>query len=146
MDNLLAQMTSLEAVLVGVVVLSWAAVALSLLSLVKVKRQEAAVQEAMHELKRTVDVGNSGLMGMGRKLVSIERNMQRSKRQAANAAEPKPVATAAAAVENGRYDQATVMLTQGLSAAQVASATGMSQAEVRLLAMLKQGAPSAVHS
>lgn len=142
MENLLAQMTSLEAVLVGVVVLSWAAVALSLLSLVKVKRQEAAVQEAMHELKRTVDIGNTGLMGMGRKLVSIERNMQRNKRQAVNASAPKPVPEAAA--DNGRYGQAAVMLAQGLSAAQVASATGMSQAEVRLLAMLKQGTAAAV--
>jgi hypothetical protein len=142
MQTIIAQLTSFEAVLVGVVVISWVAVALALVSLVKVKRQEAIVHDAMQELKRTVDIGNSGLMGMGRKLLSIEKNMQRSKRQtsAISVSAPPAHGLAPNSSDQGQYQQVGEMLAQGLSVSQVASATGMSQAEVSLLAMLKQAA------
>ena len=145
MESILSQMTSLEAVLVGVVVVSWVAVMLAMISLVKVKRQEAVVRASMQELKRTVDIGNSGLMGMGRKLLSIEKNMQRVKRQVPEAQPASKDTSTPDIGHKGHYRQADTLLAQGLSVAQVASTTGMSQAEINLLALLKQAALAESH-
>ncbi|UTA49513.1 DUF2802 domain-containing protein [Simiduia sp. 21SJ11W-1] len=169
MQNLLTQLTSLEMVLVGAVVVSWVAVALAMASLIKVKRQEILVHNAMDELKRSVSIGNNGLMGMGRKLLNIEKTMQRqqnrpvaaggvgtaaaaAKSSGAQARQMKPsqvnpfaqFATEidAQPAKDSHYQQASTMLAQGLTAAQVASATGMSHAEIQLLAMLNGQAAS----
>ncbi|MBB3168394.1 DUF2802 domain-containing protein [Simiduia aestuariiviva] len=147
MQSIISQFTSLEAILAGVVIISWVAVSVALLSLMRVKRQEVAVRDAMEELKQTVTIGNNGLIGMGRKLLSIEKNMQRQKRNQLK--EPQkpaaaPVPRASIVNMDSHYQQAGEMLAQGLTAGQVANATGMSQAEVQLLAMLRTTATEPV--
>ncbi len=147
MQSIISQFTSLEAILAGVVIISWVAVSVALLSLMRVKRQEVAVRDAMEELKQTVTIGNNGLIGMGRKLLSIEKNMQRQKRnQLKESQKPAaaPVPRASIVNMDSHYQQAGEMLAQGLTAGQVANATGMSQAEVQLLAMLRTTATEPV--
>lgn len=139
MADLLRQLSSLEVILVGVVLLSWVAIALAMASFARVRRQESLIRDGMEELRRSLDISNSGLLGMGRKLLSIEKRFN------PNSASPVVGETrsvfqpdAARHQSASRYQQASEMVSQGLSVAQVAAATGMSQAEINLVAMLRQ--------
>lgn len=137
MSGLLEQMTALHLTLVSVVLVSWLATAIALTSLARVRRNETYLQDSLNELQRHLAVSNSGLMGMGRKLLSIEKNLRPAR--SAGAQKPAPVSPIRANPQGEqRYEQAGLMLGQGMSPSQVSAATGLSQAEINLLAMLRQ--------
>ncbi|MDN3639886.1 DUF2802 domain-containing protein [Simiduia curdlanivorans] len=143
MEQLVTQFSSLEVILVGVVAMSWVAIALAMSSFAKVRRQEVLVRESLEDLRRAIHTSNSGLVGMGRKLLSIEKNVviKGTNKKASKAVEtPVPSLKYSLPKAESRYAQAANMVSQGLSVAQVAAATGMSQAEVNLLAMLQRPA------
>ncbi|BFM11769.1 hypothetical protein R50072_19220 [Simiduia litorea] len=148
MEQLVTQFSSLEVILVGVVAMSWIAIALAMTSVAKVRRQEILVREGLEDLRRAIHTSNSGLVGMGRKLLSIEKNVAVKN---AGKTTAKHAKTAASDTHytipkaESRYAQAANMVNQGLSVAQVAAATGMSQAEVNLLAMLQRPAVETVN-
>ena len=146
MEQLITQFSSLEVILVGVVAMSWVAIAVAMTSFARVRRQEILVREGLEDLRRAVNTSNSGLVGMGRKLLSIERSVDDKQRKVSKR-QVEPEAPAFKFVmpkAESRYAQAANMIGQGLSVAQVAAATGMSQAEVNLLAMLKRPQVEAV--
>lgn len=138
MSGLLEQMTALHFTLASVVLVSWLATAIALTSLARVRRNETYLQDSLNELQRHLAVSNSGLMGMGRKLLTIEKNLRPIARQKVDnkPASVSPIRSQARGEQ--RYEQAGQMLGQGMTNAQVSAATGLTQAEINLLAMLRQ--------
>ena len=66
-------MVLMDMVLIGSVVISWIAVAASLYAMLRVRRQASLTEKLYRRLNHDLQVANSGSVGMGKRLLSVER-------------------------------------------------------------------------
>lgn len=145
-ESILASFAELNWVLVGAVLISWLATAFALMSLRRTRQQEQRMQALLTRLQHDMSVNSHGLVGMGKKLLTIEKAIKPAKSPVSKAAQPNGDRVVKAAdnvvslsdKQDQRYRQARMMLGQGLSVEQVANASGISLAEASLIAMLRE--------
>lgn len=138
---ILASFTELNWVLVGAVLISWLATAFALLSLRHTRQQEQKMQALLISLQHDMSVNSHGLVGMGKKLLNIEKAIRPVAPASGRNQSAKPASNNVVSLsdkQEQRYRQARIMLGQGLSVEQVASASGISMAEASLIAMLRK--------
>ena len=137
MDALISGLADLNLVLIGAVLVSWVATGMALQALKSSRAQQLQLQATLVNLEQTLSANSHGLVGMGKKLLTLEKAMKPGQGRAAPTATPSNVIPLAEK-QDRRYQQARVLLGQGLPVEQVASAAGISMAEVQLLAMLRK--------
>jgi hypothetical protein len=136
-------MTLMEWALVGSIVISWIAVAAALYAMLRVRRQSALTEKLYRRLNHDLQVANSGSVGMGKRLLSVERSLQdtsrkqevlvsKSQRQATNDLDDVP------------FSQASLLLNAGLAVEDVAKRCGLSRAEVSLMELMQMHKQSSV--
>lgn len=91
-------------------------------------RQAAAAQERIHQLEQKIGIATSGAIGMGNRIVALERKLQ--------ALQDKQEALGG--VDEFAYSQALQMFEQGADVATVASNCGFSASEAQLMALVQQ--------
>lgn len=143
-----------EFAVIGSALVSWVAVVIALVCLIKVKRQ-AALSEKLHkDLKHEMQVTNNGSIGMGRRLLTMEKAVAAV--QAAPVQSASPVAEAPGPVLNSNaesppvidagepvdeemqaFTQAAELLNAGLDAESVAQRCGLSRAETSLMQLMQ---------
>lgn len=125
-------MTNLEwglAICAGVSLL---ALVLALLSLRLVRRQARETEKLLQRLTREVAASSSGSVGMGQRLMAMEKRLQ-------NAAQQKPEKMDYYQDEEFQpYSQAAQLFKMGMDAEEVARRCGLSRAEASLLEVMQK--------
>jgi Protein of unknown function (DUF2802) len=134
----------LDIALIGSVVVSWAAVALSLFCIRRQRHQAMLTRKLYERLEHDLQLTNSGSIGMGKRLVAMEKALQKSAKQEASEpkakSEPQPSYSAPVDVS---YNDAARLLDAGVDADEVARRCGLSRAEASLMQLMhKQTSPS----
>ncbi|TQV84199.1 DUF2802 domain-containing protein [Exilibacterium tricleocarpae] len=118
----------IDIALVASTLTSGLAVLLALLCSVRQRRQARLTRQLYQQLQRELQVANSGAMGMGRRLVGVERRLkstvhrqQQFEQQGENQAS---------------YSEAITLFDTGIDAAEVARRCNLSQAEASLMEMM----------
>lgn len=149
-------MVSIEFAVLGTAIISWLAVAVALVCLFKQKQQTAASEKALDRLSRELQLANDGSIGMGRRLMAMERKLLTLEQHQAAAAVSND-ATGTAETQNQpqgaelpktspvsageedefeAYSEAAEMLSTGVSAEDVARQCGLSRAEASLIELM----------
>ena len=125
-------MTNLEwglAICAGVSLL---ALVLALLSLRLVRRQARETEKLLQRLTREVAASSSGSVGMGQRLMAMEKRLQ-------NSAQQKPEKMDYYQDEEFQpYSQAAQLFKMGMDAEEVARRCGLSRAEASLLEVMQK--------
>lgn len=125
-------MTNLEwglAICAGVSLL---ALVLALLSLRLVRRQARETEKLLQRLTREVAASSSGSVGMGQRLMAMEKRLQ-------NTAQQKPEKMDYYQDEEFQpYSQAAQLFKMGMDAEEVARRCGLSRAEASLLEVMQK--------
>lgn len=133
--------------LVGSIVISWMALALALVCYARLRKQSSLTQKLYTRLDHNLQMTNNGSIGMGRRLVALEKQLQQVELQeAANSTsrddsgtdQKQAVPQAAALVEGLAPDLADAarLLNAGLGTDEVARRCGISRAEVSLMQLM----------
>ncbi|AFU97716.1 DUF2802 domain-containing protein [Simiduia agarivorans] len=140
MASILAGLSDLNWILVGAVMVSWMATAFALMSLRQTRLQEQKTQALLASLQHDLMANSHGLVGMGKKLLTIEKAIKPKTDKPLRQTAPKTAdnVVSLSDKQEKRYRQARLMLGQGLSVEQVANASGISLAEASLIAMLRE--------
>jgi len=121
----------LDVALVGTILISWVALAIALLCYARLSKQAGLTQTLYQRLDHNLQVANSGSIGMGKRLIELERQLSKSDD------ESKPVAVEAF---NASFDpelaDAARLLEAGLPADEVARRCGLSRAEASLMQLM----------
>lgn len=64
-----------ELVLVGTVLISWAALLLSMVALRRIQRQSTSVHNLVSQLNRDLMIASNGAVGMGQRIIKLERRL-----------------------------------------------------------------------
>ena len=117
----------IDIALVGSTVTSGLAVVLALVCIQRLRRQSRLTQRLYDQLNRELKVANSGAVGMGRRLLGLERQLKSAvHRQQCEHPTETPLS----------YSQAVSLFETGIPADEVARACGLSQAEASLMEMM----------
>ncbi len=135
-------MVLMDMVLIGSVVISWIAVAASLYAMLRVRRQASLTEKLYRRLNHDLQVANSGSVGMGKRLLSVERSLQDTSRKQ-EALEQSRRKTPKTDLDEVPYAQANLLLNAGLSAEDVARRCGLSRAEASLMELMQNQASAA---
>jgi hypothetical protein len=124
-------MTLVEIGLLTSLVISLIALVFSLISLRRVREQAGATEKLIHKLMRDVAVSSSGSVGMGQRLLAMEKRLQSDTKKPEkidyyNDDEFQP------------YSQAAQMFKMGMDCDEVARRCGLSRAEASLLEMMQK--------
>ena len=125
-------MTMLEMGLSASAVISVIALLIAVLSLRHVRRQADANEKLIQKLMREVAASSSGSVGMGQRLLAMEKRLQAS---AAKSAEKIDYYNDD---EFQSYSQAAQMFKMGMDCDEVARRCGLSRAEASLLEMMQK--------
>lgn len=125
-------MTMLEMGLSASAVISVIALLIAVLSLRHVRRQADANEKLIQKLMREVAASSSGSVGMGQRLLAMEKRLQ------ANAAKPAEKIDYYNDDEFQSYSQAAQMFKMGMDCDEVARRCGLSRAEASLLEMMQK--------
>ena len=125
-------MTFLEIGLLVCVVVSVLALAVSLHSLQRVRQQAGANEKLIQKLMREVAASSSGSVGMGQRLLAMEKRLQ------ANANKQPEKIDYYNDDEFQPYSQAAQMFKMGMDCDEVARRCGLSRAEASLLEMMQK--------
>ncbi len=107
------------------------ALLLALLSLRQVHRQAAATEKMLQRLAREVAASSSGSVGMGQRLIAMEKRLQQ--------APQKPAAQDYYQDDEFQsYSQAAQLFKMGLDVDEVARRCGLSRAEASLLEVMQK--------
>lgn len=105
---------------------------ISLLALASVwvwsRQQAAAAREQVVQLEQKISVATSGAVGMGNRIVALERKLQALQEKQENIG----------GADEFAYSQALQMFEQGADVATVASNCGFSASEAQLMALVQQ--------
>lgn len=119
----------LDLALVGAVALSWVAVFMALHCMKRLRIQSQLTQKLYARLNHELEVTNSGSIGMGRRLMSLEKKLtaaasqtEENKQQLEGNFEP--------------YTLAAQMIDAGIDDVEVARRCGLSRAEASLMQMM----------
>ena len=125
-------MTMLEMGLSASAVISVIALLIAVLSLRHVRRQADANEKLIQKLMREVAASSSGSVGMGQRLLAMEKRLQ------ASAAKPAEKIDYYNDDEFQSYSQAAQMFKMGMDCDEVARRCGLSRAEASLLEMMQK--------
>ena len=125
-------MTVLEIGLSTSVVISVIALTIAVLSLKHVRRQAVANEKLIQKLMREVAASSSGSVGMGQRLLAMEKRLQ------ANAAKQPEKIDYYNDDEFQPYSQAAQMFKMGMDCDEVARRCGLSRAEASLLEIMQK--------
>ncbi len=136
-------MTLMELALIGSVVISWIAVAAALTAMLRVRRQSALTEKLYRRLNHDLQVANSGSVGMGKRLLSVERSLQDTSRKQ-EVLETKTQRQTTNDLDEVPFAQANLLLNAGLAVEDVAKRCGLSRAEVSLMELMQMHKQSSV--
>jgi len=125
-------MTVLEMGLSASAVVSVIALVIAVLSLKHVRRQADANEKLIQKLMREVAASSSGSVGMGQRLLAMEKRLQ------ANATKQPEKIDYYNDDEFQPYSQAAQMFKMGMDCDEVARRCGLSRAEASLLEMMQK--------
>lgn len=91
-------------------------------------RQAAGARQQVLQLEQKIGVATSGAIGMGNRIVALERKLQRLQEKQETIG----------GVDEFAYSQALQMFEQGADVATVASNCGFSASEAQLMALVQQ--------
>lgn len=140
--------------LVGSIVISWMALALGVVCYGRLRKQSQLTQKLYSRLDHNLQMTSNGSIGMGRRLVALEKQLQQVEmHDAANSkpevtpdtSETNTVPQAVALVEGLAPDLADAarLLNAGLETEEVARRCGISRAEVSLMQLMHSQVKSA---
>lgn len=115
--------------------ISLLALLLALLSLRQVRRQAVATEKMLQRLTREVAASSSGSVGMGQRLMAMEKRLQEAPQQA-------PTQDYYQDDEFQSYSQAAQLFKMGLDVEEVARRCGLSRAEASLLEVMQKAGNS----
>ncbi|WP_111640561.1 DUF2802 domain-containing protein [Marinimicrobium alkaliphilum] len=121
-------LTGGEWVLALCLLVSGVALILAVLALAQARRQAQATQRVYDRLGRELALANSGAMGMGQRLLSLERKLQEAAQQAGE--------DSAHGDYDMPYSQAAGLFEAGVEPEEVARRCGLSRGEASLMAMM----------
>ncbi len=128
-------MSTLEIELLGSLLLSVIALAVALKSLASSRQQALQTEKLFQRLTRELTVSASGSVGMGQRLLSMEKRLQAA-----------PPTTQKIDYHNDEdfqpYSQAAQLFKLGLDSEEVARRCGLSRAEASLIQMMQMKANS----
>jgi len=124
-------MTIFEIALLASLALSLLALILALVSLKSSRRQADNTDKLLQKLMRDITASNSGSVGMGQRLIAMEKRLQNSQKQS----EKIDVYNDD---EFQSYSQAAQLFQMGLDADEVARRCGLSRAEASLLEVMQK--------
>jgi hypothetical protein len=124
-------MTPIEIALIASLALSLLALFIAVISLKSSRKQAANNEKLLQKLMRDLAASNSGSVGMGQRLIAMEKRLQNTQKQSEkidiyNDDEFQP------------YSQAAQMFQMGLDAEEVARRCGLSRAEASLLEVMQK--------
>jgi|GEM_PF-422400 len=149
-------MISMEFAVLGSAVISWLAVAAVLFCLFKQKRHTALTEKALDRLTRELQLANDGSIGMGRRLMAMERKLLAVQKHRVDTPASQGTSTAAVKVNQAfsaelpdaqtsstgeedefeAYSEAAELLSSGVPADDVARQCGLSRAEASLIELM----------
>jgi len=122
----------LDLALIGSILISWVALAIALLCYARLRKQASLTQTLYQRLDHGLQVTNSGSIGMGKRLVELERRL--------SAGDTVGSTPAVAETFNSSFDpelaDAARLLEAGLPADEVARRCGLSRAEASLMQLM----------
>lgn len=121
----------LDVALVGTILISWVALAIALLCYARLRKQAGLTQTLYQRLDHNLQVTNSGSIGMGKRLIELERQLTK----ADNANAPAAVETVSPSFDPELADAAR-LIEAGLPADEVARRCGLSRAEASLMQLM----------
>lgn len=131
----------LDMALIGSVVVSWAAVALSLFCIRRQRHQAMLTRKLYERLEHDLQLTNSGSIGMGKRLVAMEKALQKNARQEAPEPKAEPQSQPAySAPVDASYNDAARLLDAGVDTDEVARRCGLSRAEASLMQLMHRQA------
>ena len=124
-------MTLVETGLLASLLISLVALVFALISLRRVRQQARETEKLIHKLMRDVAASSSGSVGMGQRLLAMEKRLQSDVKKTEkidyyNDDEFQP------------YSQAAQMFKMGMDCDEVARRCGLSRAEASLLEMMQK--------
>jgi Protein of unknown function (DUF2802) len=124
-------MTPIEIALIASLALSLLALVIAIISLKSSRKQAANNEKLLQKLMRDLAASNSGSVGMGQRLIAMEKRLQHTQKQSEkidiyNDDEFQP------------YSQAAQMFQMGMDAEEVARRCGLSRAEASLLEVMQK--------
>jgi len=125
-------MTVLEISLSASAIVSVIALVIAVLSLKHVRRQADANEKLIQKLMREVAASSSGSVGMGQRLLAMEKRLQ------ANTTKQPEKIDYYNDDEFQPYSQAAQMFKMGMDCDEVARRCGLSRAEASLLEMMQK--------
>ncbi|WP_323814789.1 DUF2802 domain-containing protein [Cellvibrio sp. NN19] len=125
-------MTVLEMGLIATAVVSVIALIIAVASLKHVRRQADANEKLIQKLMREVAASSNGAVGMGQRLLAMEKRLQ------ASAAKQPEKIDYYNDDEFQPYSQAAQMFKMGMDCDEVARRCGLSRAEASLLEMMQK--------
>jgi len=122
----------LDVALGGSILISWLALAVALLCYARLRKQAGLTQTLYQRLDHNLQVTNSGSIGMGKRLIELERKLS-----AEVEADSSPVvAETFKASFDPELADAARLLEAGLPADEVARRCGLSRAEASLMQLM----------
>ncbi len=144
-----------DMVVLASVLISWVAVLVALVCLIKMKRQARNTLALFQRLNQDLQVASSSAVGMGKRIISVERQLAgkpqtvpisevvnlplEEVKQPERKPEPVPVPE-----PKSPFDQANDLLRDGMDVLEVARRCGLSKSEASLMAMMQNRPSSAV--
>ncbi len=124
-------MTPIEIALIASFALSLLALFIAVMSFKSSRKQAVNNEKLLQKLMRDLAASNSGSVGMGQRLIAMEKRLQHTQKQSEkidiyNDDEFQP------------YSQAAQMFQMGLDAEEVARRCGLSRAEASLLEVMQK--------
>lgn len=124
-------MTQIEIALIASLVCSLLALVIAVVSLKSSRKQAANNEKLLQKLMRDLAASNSGSVGMGQRLLAMEKRLQ-------NTPKPSEKIDVYNDDEFQPYSQAAQMFQMGLDAEEVARRCGLSRAEASLLEVMQK--------
>ncbi len=128
-------MTLFEIILIASLVFSLLALFVAIISLKTSRNQAANNEKLLQKLMRDLAASNSGSVGMGQRLLAMEKRLQ-------NSPKPSEKIDVYNDDEFQPYSQAAQLFQMGLDADEVARRCGLSRAEASLLEVMQKAGQS----
>lgn len=137
-----------EIALVVSLLLSVAALTVAIIALKRSGQQTHESKELLARVNRELTVANTGAVGMGQRLVAMEKRLRDQESRPASSAQAQaaaaaPVADYAGDDEFRTYSEAVRLFRSGLGSEEVARRCGLSRAEASLIEAMQNAGQNA---
>ncbi len=120
-------------ILIGAVASSWFALTVALVCLAKSSRQHREVSQMINKLAKELRAGQSGSVGMGRRVLALESRLRKTSERQEEISESQQLTAFPT-----QYRQAAKMFENGDSVNDVATNCGLSRTEASLLSLMNR--------